>query len=115
MGSGMCYEVIDHSVDEHQLYYTDFIIDEFKEVFKNNFHYPELVINDFVRFITKFFIKGKTANTLDSVCRDSTDNQILADAIVNQVEIIITGDKDLLDLKNYQGIKIISPKEYWTL
>jgi predicted nucleic acid-binding protein len=40
---------------------------------------------------------------------------VLADAVINEIEVIITGDKDLLDLKNYKGIKIISPKEYWNL
>lgn len=111
----VCYDIIDHAVEEHELYYTSFIITEFKRVFKKDFHYPESIINKFTTFITKFFSKGKASQVLEDVCRDSNDNQILADALVNEIEIIITGDKDLLEIKNYKDIKIISPKEYWKL
>ena len=52
---------------------------------------------------------------VENVCRDPNDNQVLADALVNKIEILITGDKDLLELKKYKGIKIISPKAYWNL
>jgi len=31
------------------------------------------------------------------------------------VEYIITGDKDLLDLVEYKSVKIITPREFWTL
>lgn len=109
------YDVIEHAIHEHDIYYTSFIINEFRKVFKSKFHYPESVINEFVLFINDFFIKGDTANTIDNICRDSDDNQVLADALINRIGVIITGDKDLLDLKTYKRIKIISPKEYWSL
>ena len=115
MTGGNCCDVIDHSIDGHRLYYTNFIIDEFKKVFKDNFHYPETVIYQFIRFINKFFIEGDSAPAVDNVCRDPKDNQLIADAVINNIEVIITGDKDLLDLKTCKGVKIISPKEYWKL
>jgi putative PIN family toxin of toxin-antitoxin system len=115
IGSGMCYEVIDHSIDEHQIYYTDFIIAEFRKILKDKFHYPESLIKDFVKFITNFFIKGQTADIIENICRDSDDDQVLADALQNEIAVLVTGDKDLLDLKTYKGIKIISPQEYWKL
>ena len=115
MASGSCYDVIDNSIHGHELYCTPSIINEFRKVFKDDFHYPEEVINQFIRFIDKFFIKGDAASAIDNVCRDADDNQILADALANGIEILITGDKDLLDLKRYKGVKIISPREYWKL
>ena len=111
----MCYDIIDHAVESHQLYYTSFIIGEFKKVFREDFNYPETVINEFAAFITRFFIKGKTANTTENVCRDPKDDQVLADAANNDIDVIITGDKDLLVLKKYKGIKIIIPGNYWKL
>ncbi len=110
-----CYDLIDHAIEYHELYYTDFIIAEFKRIFKEDFHYPEVVINEFVTFITRFFIKGDTANTVENICRDSNDNQVLADSTINHIDVIISGDKDLLELGNYKGIKIIAPKDYWRL
>lgn len=110
-----CYDIIDHAIEEHNLYYTTFIIGEFKQVLQKDFNYPETIINEFVVFITKFFIKGETANRIEPVCRDPKDDQVLADAANNEIDVIITGDKDLLVLKNYKEIKIIAPKGYWKL
>ena len=111
----MCYDIIDHAIENHQLYYTNYIIAEFRKVFQEDFNYPETVINEFAAFVTRFFIKGKTAETIENVCRDPKDDPVLADAASNAIDVIVTGDKDLLVLKNYKGIKIMMPKDYWKL
>ena len=46
------------------------------------------------------------------VCRDADDNNILACALAAEADYIVTGDKDLLELKSYRGIKIITPKGF---
>lgn len=46
------------------------------------------------------------------VCRDADDDEILATALAAQTEIILTGDKDLLTLREFQGIKILSPRQF---
>lgn len=112
---GSSYEVIEQAIHEHEIYYTTFIINEFRRVFKDKFHYPESMVNEFVVFIKRFFIKGITADGIESICRDSDDDQVLADGVINGINIIITGDKDLLVLKTHKGIKIIHPNKYWNL
>ena len=109
------YEVIEQAIHEHEIYYTAFIIGEFRRVFKDKFHYPNPIINEFAAFIERFFIKGNTAGLLENICRDPDDNQILADGVINEINVIITGDKDLLVLKTHKGIRIIHPNEYWNL
>lgn len=112
---GSSYEVIEEAIHEHEIYYTTFVISEFRRVLRNKFHYPKSLINEFVIFIEKFFIKGITADIIDNICRDSVDDQVLADGAINQVNVIITGDKDLLNLKTHKEIRIIHPSEYWNL
>jgi len=43
-----------------------------------------------------------------SVCRDEGDNRVLECAVEGRAEWIITGDGDLLDLKAFQGIPIVT-------
>lgn len=112
---GISYDVIEDAIHEHDLYYTDFIIDEFKKIFRNNFHFSKSVINEFTKFISNYFKKADTSNIIDRVCRNPDDDQILADAVLKKIDVIISGGKDLLDIKFYKGIKIISPKRYWDL
>lgn len=112
---GNCHEVIEDTVGEHELYYTDFIINEFGRVLRKNFCFSDASIDAFVRFIKKYFVEGESAKMVEKVCRHTDDDQLLADAAANDIDVIITGDKDLLVLKIYKGINIISPAEYWYL
>jgi predicted nucleic acid-binding protein len=47
-----------------------------------------------------------------SVCRDPDDNRVLECALDGHVEYIITGDKDLLDLGEFQGMRIINVSDF---
>ena len=47
-----------------------------------------------------------------TVCRDPKDNFLLALALDGKATHLITGDKDLLILKNYRKTKILSIAEY---
>jgi putative PIN family toxin of toxin-antitoxin system len=47
------------------------------------------------------------------VCRDPDDDVVLATALAGRVDYLVTGDDDLLALKNYCGIKIRSPRKFW--
>jgi predicted nucleic acid-binding protein len=50
-----------------------------------------------------------------TVVRDPDDNNILECAIEASAHIIASFDKDILDLKEYEGIKIVHPSvlSYW--
>ena len=45
------------------------------------------------------------------VSRDPDDDRVLATAIAGQVDLIVSGDDDLLSLGTYKGIGIVAPAE----
>lgn len=47
----------------------------------------------------------------DQVSRDADDDQVLACALAARADLIVSGDDDLLTLKDFQGIPIVSPAE----
>ena len=46
------------------------------------------------------------------VCRDANDDMILESAVVAGAELIVSGDKDLLAVKHYKGIRVLTPKAF---
>lgn len=47
---------------------------------------------------------------------DPTDNRVLECALAAQAQFLVTGDrKHLLPLKTYEGIQIVSPREFLAL
>jgi putative PIN family toxin of toxin-antitoxin system len=47
-----------------------------------------------------------------TILRDEPDNRILECALSGHADVIVTGDKDMLRLKMYERVRIISLKEY---
>lgn len=48
----------------------------------------------------------------DNAIRDPKDRMILACAVGGNADFIVSGDKDLLVLKTYQGIQIVTPSGF---
>ena len=47
-----------------------------------------------------------------AVCRDPDDDWVLATAIAGEAEAIVTGDGDLLALGVFQGVTILTPRQF---
>lgn len=48
-----------------------------------------------------------------SVCRDPDDDKFIECAVDGDCMLITTGDKDLLDVGSYQGVKIVTVSEFF--
>jgi putative PIN family toxin of toxin-antitoxin system len=46
------------------------------------------------------------------VCRDPNDDAILNGVLAAGVDYLVTGDADLLELRNCKGIRIIAPRDF---
>ncbi len=66
-------------------------------------------INEAVRRIIEHNLKVK------GVCRDADDNNIIACALAAEADYLVTGDAALLKLKTYQGVRIITPRDFEAL
>ena len=62
--------------------------------------------------ILPFFEVVKVSKRIKGVCRDSGDDKFISCAISAGADWIVTGDKDLSDLKKYQSIRIIHTSDF---
>jgi putative PIN family toxin of toxin-antitoxin system len=53
--------------------------------------------------------------TIEAIFDDPADDMVLACAVEGNADFIIPGDHHLLDIKNYQGIKIVKPAKFLEL
>ena len=105
------FERVTNGFDE--LFITEEIIKEIVSVMsKNKFDTNSEEINEYVKIIESYSIKILSKNIPKDISRDKDDNKILQCGIDGNVEYIVTGDDDLLVLKEYKKIKILKPKEY---
>jgi putative PIN family toxin of toxin-antitoxin system len=56
-----------------------------------------------------------TPNVRFNLCRDPEDNAVLECALEANADYIVSGDKDLLVLREFEGIPILSPAQFLRL
>ena len=49
---------------------------------------------------------------IGQVCRDPNDDHVLAAALAVKADFIVTGDKDLLSLEVFRGIRIVAARPF---
>jgi uncharacterized protein len=65
--------------------------------------------------VLPFFEAIDIKEEIHGVCRDPNDDMFLTVAVNVKAPSVVTGDKDLLALRKYKSIDIVSPQEYLTL
>lgn len=68
--------------------------------------------DDIIDLIVKRSKIYDVPKSLVQVCRDPDDDMFLACAIYANVKIIVSGDLDLLDIHEYQNIKVMKPRQF---
>jgi uncharacterized protein len=62
--------------------------------------------------ILAFFEIVESAKEPKSVCRNPDDDKFIGCAISAKAKYVVSGDKDLSELKKYKTVKIITPAEF---
>jgi putative PIN family toxin of toxin-antitoxin system len=94
---------------------SEFIFNEFAEHAQSKFGVP---VDTLREAVTKLRAHAEIVNPSDiapDACRDSDDLPILGTAVAGHADYLVTGDQDLLALKSYLGIAIVSPREFYDL
>jgi putative PIN family toxin of toxin-antitoxin system len=110
---GLCAEIFEVCLSEHTVILSEYILSEIKEKLAEKIKLPKNIVKNIDAYLRDSAEIVIPANFEKPVCRDRDDDNIIATALSGKVKFIITGDDDLLCLKNYKDIAIITPKDFW--
>ena len=94
-----------------EIFTTKEILEEFSEVLKRDFLYAEKEVQNLLEKVLQFLTLVNPSKKIDVVKEDADDNKIIECAVESKSEYILSYDKHLLKLKEFQGIKIVKPEE----
>lgn len=111
VADGLCRDLVRRRVRGHELCTSELLLKELSATLKRKF---KVSATD-VPWVHEYRCRAtlvKPVPLAHPVCRDSDDDVVLATAVAAGAGFIVTGDDDLLALKQHAGIAILSPRQF---
>ena len=112
---GLSSEIFRLIVKEHHLVLGETVISEFKRILLKKFKVKQNEVDEIFDFLKSFETCPYSGEKSPIELADKDDEKILANALKSKSEILISGDKDLLEIKENLAIKILSPRDFLQL
>jgi uncharacterized protein len=111
--AGVCAELLEDVLLHHDLVISDFILEELGRKLIEKFSFPKRDTDLVTAFLRRVSLVVKPADLPSDLCRDPTDIPELGTAVAGECALLVSVDRDLLDMQTIQAIPIIRPGEYW--
>jgi len=114
---GICSKLLHRArIGEFSLISCPFIIEELRRILSKKFRLPQEELALAMEPISEAISQIIEHNLkITDICRDADDDNIIACAVAAKAAYLVTGDADLLEMKKYKNIKIITPRDFEAL
>jgi putative PIN family toxin of toxin-antitoxin system len=113
---GLCADVIRLILAEHELFTADIVLTELKRVLKHKIQLPGEQIQEILTFLESQTVQHKPTSPSSIPVHVEDDQWVLASALAAKADVLVTGDKDLLDVvEQVSGLTITDPRGFWNL
>jgi putative PIN family toxin of toxin-antitoxin system len=121
---GLSADVVRLLLAEHELLTGEVVLEETRRVLTEKFGVPDEKADQIERLLRRRHVEPvpdpeSPASDPPVEVRDPDDETVLASAIAAGAEILITGDKDLLDVADEveslsaESLRIMTPRTFW--
>ena len=108
---GLCDALFTVCLEGHELVASEHILGELRRHLAGAFRMPARQADEVVAFVREHSEMVLPARVVASACRDPDDLPVLGTAVAGRADMLVTGDRDLLELKRHGGIPILTPRE----
>lgn len=112
---GLCADVLHVVVAEHDLLVGKTVLKELRRVLRQKLRLPTATLNELVVFLRRHSTIVSKQAPLAVSLRDANDEAVLAEAIAGGADILVSGDRDLLQIADAAPIPILAPRGLWEL
>lgn len=112
---GFCNDILQIVLAQHQLLVGETVLQELEHILASKLGVPREHVSEVVGFIREHADVVTPVEPATWPATGPADRWIAAAAIRGTADILVTGDKDLLDAAPVEGLRIVSPRGLWEL
>lgn len=111
---GLSADVVRLLLAEHELLTGEVVLEETQRVLTEKFGVPKEKADEIERLLRQRHVEPLPESDPPVELRDPDDELVLASAIAAEAEILVTGDRDLLDVTDQvKSLRITTPRAFW--
>ena len=110
---GLCEAIMELCLEQHEMVLGEHILAEVEEKLTGKLKVPRGIAREYMKLLRETSEVVKPAKVDRAACRDPEDLAVLGLLAPGLVEVLVSGDKDLLVLGEFAGARILSPREFW--
>jgi putative PIN family toxin of toxin-antitoxin system len=112
---GLCHSLFELCIDQHKVFVSRLVIEELSNGLCKKLKVPPQIANEILDYLNDACTTIDPMPLEKPVCRDPKDDAILALADEAAADYLITGDDDLLVLRQHNTTLIITPRKFWEI
>lgn len=110
---GLCSSLFELCLLDHRIIVSEDLLHEIAKNLSKKIKLPHTAVQENISFLRNHAEVAQGKKLPGQVSRDPDDDAVLALALAAEAACIVTGDDDLLCLKKFHTIPILSPREFW--
>jgi putative PIN family toxin of toxin-antitoxin system len=109
---GLCESILELCLNSHEILLCAELLEETLTNLHHKIKLPNSIVEDIGALLREHSSMMRPVPLAADLCRDPEDVKVLGLAVSASADCIVTGDKDLLILKEFQGIPILTPRSF---
>jgi putative PIN family toxin of toxin-antitoxin system len=112
---GLCADVLRTVLAEHDLVIGEVILVELRRVLTTKLKVPAGRLDAVEAVFAPFPVIPKPERPATTAIRDTADRWIVATAVAGNADVLVTGDRDLLEVADQLPVRTLEPRAFWEL
>ena len=110
---GMSADVLRLVLAEHTLVTSEVVLTELSGVLVSKIGVAQARAGEIEAFLREHEVVPRPAEASAIAIRDEDDWWVLASALAGNAEVLVTGDRGLLDIAGEVAIRVLDPRGFW--
>lgn len=110
---GLCADVLNIVLAEHQLIVGATVLAQLERVLRGKIRAPAKLVAEVVALLRDEGVVVSAAAPLQTKLRDATDVAVLSEAVAGGADVLVSGDRELLETGEDLPVSVLTPREFW--
>jgi putative PIN family toxin of toxin-antitoxin system len=113
---GLSADLLQIIIAEHELLCAEVVLVELERILTRKLKVPQPAVDQQISALRRYTTIPAPHDPSPYLVREPDDSFVLASALLGQADVLVTGDKDLLSIKDeVRELAIMDPRALWQL